>query len=120
MNIKVTGVVKYKKEWKRPGDELTDVPDEVGKDLVDKGLAVVSPKTQSEIDAELKAVDELEQTRLAEEKSKAEAKELADKEEEERIATEAKRLLAEEKEKHDATPSAKSEVARKAKEEPKE
>jgi len=80
LNIKITGVVKYGGSWKRPNDEILGVDDEVGKDMIEKGIAVVLPKSQAEIDAE-----QAEATRLAE------AKELADKEEADRLAEETKK-----------------------------
>ncbi|EHB50115.1 hypothetical protein PaelaDRAFT_5662 [Paenibacillus lactis 154] len=38
--MKITGVAKYKGDWKKPGDELRKVEDEIGKSLVSAEVAV--------------------------------------------------------------------------------
>lgn len=40
MDLKITGVAKYKGDWKKPGDELRKVEDEIGKSLVSAEVAV--------------------------------------------------------------------------------
>lgn len=40
VDLKITGVAKYKGDWKKPGDELRKVEDEIGKSLVSAEVAV--------------------------------------------------------------------------------
>lgn len=40
VDLKITGVAKYKGDWKKPGDELHKVEDEIGKSLVSAEVAV--------------------------------------------------------------------------------
>lgn len=70
MNLKITGVVKYNGKWKRPGDELLSITEDVGNDLLAKGLAVPLPKSQAEINAEEQAAKDAEAAAIAAEEAK--------------------------------------------------
>lgn len=39
MDLKITGVVKLDEEWKKPGDTVKDVDEDVAEDLIAKGVA---------------------------------------------------------------------------------
>lgn len=103
MRVKVTGVVKYAGKWRRPGDVLDDVPEDIAKQMVvqDTGEIIsVAPNAEKanvpppdELDAlrrELARLQEFERQTLAaaEAAAEAERKALAAAEEAERNAVE--------------------------------
>jgi hypothetical protein len=79
LNLKITGVVKIDDQWKNPGDEALGVSEEIGMDLIAKGVGELIPKSQAEIDAEEQAIKDAEAAALAEAERIANAKKEVEK-----------------------------------------
>ncbi|WP_127580848.1 DUF7210 family protein [Paenibacillus koleovorans] len=74
MKVKITGLVKYGGKWRVKGDILTDVSEEIGKQMIAQDVAEEVLKTPAEIASEEEAAA-AETAKKEAEKKEAEKKE---------------------------------------------
>jgi hypothetical protein len=78
MNIKITGTVKIGGKWRRPGEGIKDVSDEIGQSLIAQGVAAELPESKAEDEAEAAAKAAVAAAKEAEKQLKALRKKAAE------------------------------------------